>query len=226
MNPLAPSHRRVLHLYPIATYEFADGVYVVAAPGRPQLVGRRLLAIQGRPDRGRAPARRPARDLRQPAVARRAPQPLPRDCRGPARARHHADGRARRRSPSRGSPTSTLMPVTRGDVRHRDAPGVSRSSSTGCRSARSRSFVLASRDASQWVTTIDRGRVVYFLYNTVLRATRRGPRTGSSASPAARRRAGSSSTCATTAAATSTRTRTSWTRSRRARSTGPGGSSC
>ena len=48
MNPLS-DHRRVLHLYPLATYEFADGVYVVAAPGRPQLVGRKLVAIDGKP---------------------------------------------------------------------------------------------------------------------------------------------------------------------------------
>ena len=48
MNPLS-DHRRVLHLYPLATYEFADGVYVVAAPGRPQLVGHKLVAIDGKP---------------------------------------------------------------------------------------------------------------------------------------------------------------------------------
>ncbi len=96
MNPLAGGHRRELHLYPIATYEFADGVYVVAAPGRPQLVGRKLVAIQGRPIAEVLRTRRPTRDLRQRALARRAPQPVPRDGRDPPRGRDHADRRARR----------------------------------------------------------------------------------------------------------------------------------
>jgi Peptidase family S41 len=41
--------RRPFHYYPVVTYGFADGIYVTAAPRNPQLVGRRLVAINGRP---------------------------------------------------------------------------------------------------------------------------------------------------------------------------------
>ena len=43
------SGRRAFHYYPLVTYGFADGVYVTAAPRNPQLVGRRLVAVNGRP---------------------------------------------------------------------------------------------------------------------------------------------------------------------------------
>ena len=49
LQPLNPAHRRPLHLYPLATYGFADGVFVTAAPNQRQLVGLRLVAIEGRP---------------------------------------------------------------------------------------------------------------------------------------------------------------------------------
>ncbi|HET7808040.1 MAG TPA: hypothetical protein VFK71_06040 [Gaiellaceae bacterium] len=47
--PLDTSHRRVLHLFPLYLYKFGDGLFVVAAPGRPGLVGSKLLAIDGLP---------------------------------------------------------------------------------------------------------------------------------------------------------------------------------
>jgi hypothetical protein len=45
--PLDSAHRRVLHLYPLYLYRFADGLFVVAAPGHRALVGSKLLAIDG-----------------------------------------------------------------------------------------------------------------------------------------------------------------------------------
>jgi hypothetical protein len=45
--PLDSAHRRVLHLFPLYLYDFGDGLFVVAAPGRPELVGSKLLAIDG-----------------------------------------------------------------------------------------------------------------------------------------------------------------------------------
>src|SRR5215470_7015537 len=45
--PLDTAHRRVLHLFPLYLYDFSDGLFVVAAPGHPELVGSRLLAIDG-----------------------------------------------------------------------------------------------------------------------------------------------------------------------------------
>jgi Peptidase family S41 len=47
--PLDPAHERELSLYPLRLYEFADGLFVVAAIGRPDLVGARVEAIAGMP---------------------------------------------------------------------------------------------------------------------------------------------------------------------------------
>src|SRR3954451_8219501 len=47
--PLDSSHQRVLHLFPLYLYKFADGLYVVAAPGREALVGSKVLAFDGIP---------------------------------------------------------------------------------------------------------------------------------------------------------------------------------
>jgi hypothetical protein len=47
--PLDPSHARPLRLYPLRLYDFADGLHVVGAIGRPELVGRRVTAIGGIP---------------------------------------------------------------------------------------------------------------------------------------------------------------------------------
>lgn len=45
--PLDSANVRVLHLFPLYLYDFSDGVFVVAAPGHPELVGSKLLAIDG-----------------------------------------------------------------------------------------------------------------------------------------------------------------------------------
>jgi hypothetical protein len=45
--PLDSANPRVLHLFPLYLYDFSDGLFVVAAPGRPALVGSKLLAIDG-----------------------------------------------------------------------------------------------------------------------------------------------------------------------------------
>jgi dienelactone hydrolase len=47
--PLDPSGRRVLHMYPIRLYTFADGTYVVGQVGGSDLLRARLLAVAGRP---------------------------------------------------------------------------------------------------------------------------------------------------------------------------------
>jgi dienelactone hydrolase len=45
--PTDPANRRPLHLYPIRAYAFADGTHVVAQVGGRDLVGARLVAING-----------------------------------------------------------------------------------------------------------------------------------------------------------------------------------
>jgi hypothetical protein len=47
--PLHPDHARPLHLYPLRLWSFPDGLYVVAAPGREDLVGSRLVGIDRTP---------------------------------------------------------------------------------------------------------------------------------------------------------------------------------
>jgi dienelactone hydrolase len=47
--PLDPSNRRVLHMYPIRLYTFADGTYVVGQVGGSDLLRARLVAVAGRP---------------------------------------------------------------------------------------------------------------------------------------------------------------------------------
>lgn len=42
-------HSRPLHVYPLRLYDFADGLYAVAALGEQSIVGRRLTSIGGRP---------------------------------------------------------------------------------------------------------------------------------------------------------------------------------
>jgi hypothetical protein len=47
--PLDPGHPRPLSFYPLRLYDFRDGLHVVAAAGRPDLVGKRLTAVGGAP---------------------------------------------------------------------------------------------------------------------------------------------------------------------------------
>ena len=45
--PLDLAHVRTLHLFPLYLYKFRDGLFVVGAPGRKELVGSKLLSIDG-----------------------------------------------------------------------------------------------------------------------------------------------------------------------------------
>jgi len=45
--PLDSANVRVLHLFPLYLYDFSDGLFVVAAPRHRELVGSKLLAIDG-----------------------------------------------------------------------------------------------------------------------------------------------------------------------------------
>ena len=42
-------HERPLHLAPIRAWVFPEGIYVLASPERPELVGTRIVAIEGKP---------------------------------------------------------------------------------------------------------------------------------------------------------------------------------
>jgi Peptidase family S41 len=164
MNPLAGGHRRALHFYPFATYEFADGVYVVAAPGRPQFVGRKLLAIGGRPI----------------ADVLRLVDPLVTYDNALSRASHRSpylvsaeilhglgitQSAARASFSVEGVPETELTPVTAAAYVTALRPAFP--NYLDGMPKRSKPLLVQKRGMSQWVTTLDRGRVVYFVYNTV-----------------------------------------------------------
>ena len=164
MNPLAGGHRRELHLYPIATYEFADGVYVVAAPGRPQLVGRKLVAIQGRPIAEVLRLVDPlvTYDNALSLAAHRSPYLVTAEI-------LHGVGitptAARAVFSVEGVADVELTPVTAGAYINALRPAYP--NYLDGMPKRSKPLFVQKRGASQWVTTLDKGRVVYFVYNTV-----------------------------------------------------------
>ena len=163
MHPFS-DHRRVLHLYPLATYEFADGVYVVAAPGRPQLVGHKLVAIDGKPI----------------ADVLRLVDPLVTYDNALSRASHrnpylvsaeilHGLGitptAARAVFSVEGSADTAITPVTAGAYITALRPAYP--NFLDGMPKRAKPLFVQKRGTSQWLTTIDRDRSVYFAYNTV-----------------------------------------------------------
>ena len=163
MNPLA-GHRRVLHFYPLATYEFADGVYVVAAPSRPQLVGRKLVAIDGKPI----------------ADVLRLVDPLVTYDNALSRASHrspylvsaeilHGLGitatAARAVFSAEGAADTAITPVTAAAYITALRPAYP--NFLDGMPKRAKPLFVQKRGTSQWLTTIDRDRSVYFAYNTV-----------------------------------------------------------
>ena len=162
MNPLA-GHRRVLHFYPLATYEFADGVYVIAAPGRPQLVGHKLVAIDAKPI----------------ADVLRLVDPLVTYDNALSRASHRSPylvsaevlhGLGITPTPSRavltveGAADTALTPVTANAYVNAMRPSYP---TLDGMPKRSKPLFVQKRGTSQWLTTIDNGRAVYFAYNSV-----------------------------------------------------------
>jgi hypothetical protein len=163
MNPLS-DHRRVLHLYPLATYEFADGVYVVAAPGRPQLVGRKLVAIDGKPiaDVLRLLDPLVTYDNALSLAAHRSPYLVSAEI-------LHGLGitatAARAVFSVEGAADAAISPVNAGAYITALRPAYP--NYLDGMPKRSKPLFVQKRGTSQWLTTIDRDRSVYFAYNTV-----------------------------------------------------------
>jgi hypothetical protein len=163
MNPLS-DHRRVLHLYPLATYEFADGVYVVAAPGRPQLVGRKLVAIDGKPiaDVLRLLDPLVTYDNALSRAAHRSPYLVSAEI-------LHGLGitstAARAVFSVEGVADTAISPVTAGAYITALRPAYP--NYLDGMPKRSKPLFVQKRGTSQWLTMIDRDRAVYFAYNTV-----------------------------------------------------------
>jgi len=164
MNPLAGGHRRVLHLYPIATYEFADGVYVVAAPGRPQLIGRKLVAIEGRPiaDVLRLVDPLVTYDNALSRAAHRSPYLVAAEI---LRGLGITPTAGRAVFSVEGAADTVLAPLTANAYMSALRPAYP--NYLDGMPKRAKPLLVQKRGASQWVTTLDKGRVVYFVYNTV-----------------------------------------------------------
>jgi hypothetical protein len=172
MNPLAGGHRRALHLYPLATYEFADGVYVVAAPGRPQLVGRRLVAIQGRPLAEVLALVNPLVTYDNPLslAAHRSPYLATAEILHGVGVTPTASSATFTVEDAAGARTdTTLRPVTTDAYVAAMRPSYPQF--LDGMPKRPSPLLVRNRGLPQWVTTLDRGRVVYFVYNTVLADT-------------------------------------------------------
>jgi hypothetical protein len=170
--PLDAAHRRTLHLFPLYLYEFSDGLFVVAAPGRRELVGSRLLAIDGIPA-----------DELEHQVRRL----VPRDNEATRTDRFmsfmltaevlHGLGLRAGTGPARftlekpGAPTSEvpLAPVPAASYVQLMAPSFPRFVYALPR--RSAPLYLRRRGEDQYVTTLQRGRVVFVGYNFTLGST-------------------------------------------------------
>jgi len=87
--PLDPSHRIDLNAYPWRLWRFPDGYYVIQAADR-SLVGSRLTAVAGLPVTEVETRVRPHGHARQRLEPRLRAAVLPRERRGPPRARNHA----------------------------------------------------------------------------------------------------------------------------------------
>jgi hypothetical protein len=170
--PLDSAHTRVLHLFPLYLYEFSDGLFVVAAPGRPELVGSKLLAIDGIDE----------------ATLKQQVWPLvPRDNDSTREDRfmsfmltaevlHGLGLRAgtgpaafRLQRPGAAARVVTLAPVTAGTYLRLMHPLFP--SFVYALPKRPKPLYLRRRGEDHYVTTIDRGRVVFVGYNQTLGST-------------------------------------------------------
>jgi hypothetical protein len=170
--PLSTDHHRPMHLYPFYAYDFGDGVYVVAAVRRPDLVGARVVAVEGRP-------LAELMGLLAPLVTY--DNELSRKLRVPLRLATaevlHGLGVA----PTARSATFTfeLPSGERRDVTLE--PLAARDYVIGLRSAfgqfvyglpaRRNLLFPTRRGSGQWLRTLRGGRVVYLAYNSVLGST-------------------------------------------------------
>lgn len=170
--PLDSAHRRVLHLFPLFLYKFADGLFVVAAPGRRSLVGAKLLQLDGYPAAELEQRVRPLvpRDNEATRTDRFMSFMLTaevlhglglRSGVGPARFSFQKPGKA---------PFDlTLTPVTAAAYLRLMRPAFP--SFVYALPRRPAPLYLRRRGEDHYVTTLDHGRVVYVGYNMTLGST-------------------------------------------------------
>jgi hypothetical protein len=171
---LSNEHHRPMNLYPFYAYDFDDGVYVVAAVRRPDLVGARIVAVEGRPV-GDVLALLAPLVTYDNELSRRLRLPLQL---ATAEVLHGLGVTA---SARRATFTVELSSGGRRDVEldALEAPAYVR----GLRAAfggatfvyalpaRNNLLFLTRRASGQWLRTLRGGRVVYLAYNSVLGST-------------------------------------------------------
>ncbi|HKG43551.1 MAG TPA: S41 family peptidase [Gaiellaceae bacterium] len=170
--PLDSSHRRVLHLFPLYLYKFSDGLFVVAAPRNRGLVGTKLLAVDGtaadeleRQVRPLVPrdneATRDDRFMSFMLTAEVLHGLGLRSGTGPARLTVQKPGEEPR--------DVTVAPVTAAEYLRLMKPAFP--SFVYALPRRAKPLYLRRRGEDHYVTTLDRGRVVYVGYNLTLGST-------------------------------------------------------
>src|SRR5215210_1230750 len=170
--PLDSANPRVLHLFPLYLYKFRDGLFVVSAPGRRELVGSRLLAIDGMRIDELESLVRPLvpRDNEATRTERFMSFMLTaevlhglglREGTGPARFSLQKPGAA--------AQDVTRAPVTASEYLRLLTPEFP--SFVYALPKRPQPLYLRRRGADHYVTTLDHGRVIFVGYNTTLGST-------------------------------------------------------
>jgi hypothetical protein len=163
---------RTFHLFPLYLYEFSDGLFVVAAPKNTSLIGSRLLAIDGMPVEAIREKVWPLvpRDNETTRLDRFMSFMLTAEVLhglglrpgvGPAQFTFQKAGGAPR--------DVTLAPVTAAAYLRLMTPDFP--SFVYALPRRPKPLYLRRRGQDHYVTTLDRGRVVYVGYNRVLGST-------------------------------------------------------
>jgi Peptidase family S41 len=162
------------HLYPFYAYRFSDGVFVVAAVNRPGLVGARLVAIAGRPVED-------VIRLVEPLMTRDNEMTLRANVLLPLATAEILHGLGVTPAADRATFTFVARNGSRTDLELR--PIASSAYTQALQRARAfpgfiyglpqraRPLFLRRRLEDQWLTTLQRGRVVYLAYRSVVNDT-------------------------------------------------------
>jgi hypothetical protein len=162
------------HLYPFYAYRFSDGVFVVAAVNRPGLVGARLVAIAGRPVED-------VIRLLEPLMTRDNETTLRANVLLPLATAQILHGLGVTPAADRATFTFVLRNGSRTDLELRPIASSAYTSALQRERAfpgfiyglpqRARPLFLRQRLEDQWLTTLQRGRVVYLAYRSVINDT-------------------------------------------------------
>ena len=166
------AHRGPAHLYPFYAYSFSDGIFVVAAVNRPALVGARLVAIGGKPVEE-------VIRLLEPLMTRDNPMSLKAGLPTMLVAAEVLHGLRVTPTAARATFTFAFPSGSRRDLELRPltAPryiqGLNAAFPTFTYGLprRAKPLFLSRRGNDQWLTTLQKGRVLYLAYRSVQRNT-------------------------------------------------------